>query len=48
MKIVLTGNIQEVTSACLDLEDWSLDDFVTDGDGLVSVRLIKEDVNEQA
>lgn len=48
MKIVLTGNIKEVTDACLDLEGWSLDDFVTDVDGLVSVRLIKEDVNEQA
>ena len=48
VKIVLTGNIQEVTDVCLELEGWSLDNFVTDGDGLISVRLIKEDVNEQA
>lgn len=48
MKIVLTGNIEEVTDVCLDLEGWSLDNFVTDGDGLFSVRLIKEDFNEQA
>lgn len=48
MKIVLIGNIQEVTDVCLDLEGWSLDDFVTDGHGLVSVRLFKEDLHEQA